>query len=79
MCTEGYFGNLRLWSVKELVSKFPYVLSGRNLMYQEMDQNVILLLPVLIPIAAGILLLTVKRLRSSRKAMLCLVVAALTA
>ena len=48
-------------------------------MYQEMDQNVILLLPVLIPIAAGILLLTVKRLRSSRKAMLCLVVAALTA
>ena len=61
------------------MSKFPYVLSGRNLMYQEMDQNVILLLPVLIPIAAGILLLTVKRLRSSRKAMLCLVVAALTA
>ena len=37
--------------------------------YKRQDQNVILLLPVLIPIAAGILLLTVKRLRSSRKAM----------
>ena len=37
-------------------------------MYQEMDQNVILLLPVLIPIAAGILLLTVKRGGVGRRA-----------
>ena len=48
-------------------------------MYQEMDETIVLLLPVLIPIAAGVLLLTVKRLRNSRKTMISLVMAALTA
>ena len=41
-------------------------------MYQEMDETIVLLLPVLIPIAAGVLLLTVKRLRNSRKTMISL-------
>lgn len=48
-------------------------------MIREMDNNVILLLPVLIPIAAGILLLTVKKLRESRKVMACFVTAVLAA
>jgi len=24
VCTEGYFGNLRLWSVQELVSRYDF-------------------------------------------------------